>query len=616
MPFGICNAPASFQAMTNQIFCNFIDEGWLTVYMDDIIIYTKAGESLELHHMKVHKVLDWLEENNLYLRPSKCAFEQKKTDFLGIIVSHETVSIDIKKLANVADWQPPKDVWGVRRFLGFTGFYRHFIAGYSDIVWPLLELTKKAATWHWGPEQSKAFDELKTHMCTRPILRQPNFSKRFFVQTDTSNHGVGAILLQEGEELADLSKETMPKLHLITFYSTTFTPTQQKYDIYEKELYAIVKSLEHWRPYLVWGKYQFIVLTDHANLTFWKHPWKLNDWTARWHVKLQDYDFVIHHVRGKVNLATDALSRSDDMENCKEREPTTVLKPKMFTNVSLLEPENTTKCIRQSQNHDSDSMKQWREEHHEHLIEDSNGGLTYWCVDSKEAIIPPDLKLRCYLMDLHHNHLTAGCLGRDETITKMRQHYYWPGMAKWIKEYIQGCTTCQESKICTHQAKASLYKIPVSSDAKPFKQVAMDLITGLPQIGKHNAILTIVDHGCLHTTIFLPVSDTITGAGIAQLYMDYVYRWFGLPTKVISDRVPCFTSHFGKELARTLTIGQNLSTAFHPQTDGLSECKNQWIEQYLYAVTGGQPEDWKKWLSIATTVHNNQVNSTIRMTPN
>jgi hypothetical protein len=103
----------------------------------------------------------------------------------------------------------------------------------------------------------------------------------------------------------------------------------------------------------------------------------------------------------------------------------------------------------------------------------------------------------------------------------------------------------------------------------------MDLITGLPQIGKHNAILTIVDHRCSHATIFLPVSDTITGAGIMQLYMDYVYRWFRLPTKVISDRDLCFTSHFGKELTKTLAIGQNLSTAFHPQTDGLSEHKNQ-----------------------------------------
>jgi hypothetical protein len=87
--------------------------------------------------------------------------------------------------------------------------------------------------------------------------------------------------------------------------------------------------------------------------------------------------------------------------------------------------------------------------------------------------------------------------------------------------------------------------------------------------------------------------------------MDYVYRWFGLPTKIISDRDPCFTSHFRKELAKTLAIGQNLSTTFHPQTDGLSEHKNQWIEQYLRAVTGGQPEDWNKWLSIATAVHNN-----------
>jgi len=144
----------------------------------------------------------------------------------------------------------------------------------------------------------------------------------------------------------------------------------------------------------------------------------------------------------------------------------------------------------------------------------------------------------------------------------------------------------------------------------------MDLIIGLPQIGKHNAILTIVDHGCSHATIFLPVSDTITEAGIAQLYMDYIYRWFGLPTKIISDRDPCFTSHFGKELAKMLAIGQNLSTAFHPQTDGLSECKNQWIEQYLRAVTGGQPKDWNRWLSIAMAVHNNQVNSTIRMFPN
>jgi len=109
----------------------------------------------------------------------------------------------------------------------------------------------------------------------------------------------------------------------------------------------------------------------------------------------------------------------------------------------------------------------------------------------------------------------------------------------------------------------------------------MDLITGLPTIGRHNAILTIVDYGCSRAAIFLLVSDTITGAGITQLYMDHIYQWFGLPEKIISDRDPCFTSHFSQELTKKLAIGQNLSTAFHPQTDGLSERKNQWIEQYL-----------------------------------
>src|SRR6267142_6381196 len=144
----------------------------------------------------------------------------------------------------------------------------------------------------------------------------------------------------------------------------------------------------------------------------------------------------------------------------------------------------------------------------------------------------------------------------------------------------------------------------------------MDLITGLPSRNGKNAILTIVDNGCSRAAIFLPCSDTITGPGIAQLYLDNVYRWFGLPTKMISDRDPCFTSHFGKALMQKLGVQQNLSTAFHPQTDGLSEHKNQWVEQYLQLVTSMQPEDWTEWLSMATAVHNYRKNATTGVSPN
>jgi hypothetical protein len=144
----------------------------------------------------------------------------------------------------------------------------------------------------------------------------------------------------------------------------------------------------------------------------------------------------------------------------------------------------------------------------------------------------------------------------------------------------------------------------------------MNLITGLPTHNGKDAILTIVDHGCSRAAIFLPCATMITGSGIAQLYLNHVYRWFGLPTKVISDRDPRFTSHFGRALSQKLGVQQNLSMAFHPQTDGLSEWKNQWVEQYLHLVMSASPEDWTHWMAIATAVHNNRKNATTGLSPN
>jgi Chromo (CHRromatin Organisation MOdifier) domain len=143
----------------------------------------------------------------------------------------------------------------------------------------------------------------------------------------------------------------------------------------------------------------------------------------------------------------------------------------------------------------------------------------------------------------------------------------------------------------------------------------MDLITGLPKSNGFDAILTIVDHGCSRGAIFLPCTTTITGAGIAKLYLENMFRWFGLPCKIISDRDPRFTSHFGKAITQALGITQNLSTAFHPQTDGLSERKNQWVEQYLRLICTNQ-DDWARWLPMATAVHNNARNATTGFSPN
>jgi hypothetical protein len=239
-----------------------------------------------------------------------------------------------------------------------------------------------------------------------------------------------------------------------------------------------------------------------------------------------------------------------------------------------------------------------------------------WKNQDGKLVIPPDDNIRREIMKEWHDAPTAGHPRRDEMVRLVNHYYYWPGAKHWIAEYIRGCAICQQNKILTHRAKVPTYRISTKEDARPFEHIAMDLITGLPPRGKNNAILTIVDHGCSRAAVFLPCSDTITGPGIAQLYLDNIYRWFGLPSKVISDRDPCFTSHFGKALTAKLGIQQNLSTAFHPQTDGLSERKDQWIEQYLRLVTSASPEDWTEWLTVATAAHNNRQNATTKLSPN
>jgi len=249
------------------------------------------------------------------------------------------------------------------------------------------------------------------------------------------------------------------------------------------------------------------------------------------------------------------------------------------------------------------------------LLKPPQGEISGWRKDGKLAV-PPNLTIKREIMRVVHEGLITGHPGRDETIAQTQRNYWWPDMRAWIADYVQGCATCQQNKIVTHRTRPPMYKIPTDPAALPFQQIAMDLIIGLPESNRHDSILTIVDHGCSCAAVFLPCHREISGPKIAQLYFDNIYRWFGLPKKIISDRDPRFTLHFGKALAAKLGVAQNLSTAFHPQTDGLSERKNQWIEQYLRLLTTAQQDDWDEWLTIASAVHNDHINSMLGMTPN
>ena len=342
--------------------------------MDDLAIHTKRcpGETEEEHQRRheeyVHIILNILEENDLYLKPEKCTFEQEEIDYLGIIVGQGTLKMDPKKIQGVADWSPPTTITEVRQFLGFIGYYRYFIPNYSKVARPLLDLTKKTTPWHWDEPQFKAFEMLKTLMCRKPILLQPNFAKRFYLQTNASAYGMGAILSQAaGIDDTPPLKNSKPKLHPLAYYSATLSPAERNYDIYERELLAVMKSLAHWRHYLGWTKFPFIILTDHTNLQYWKAPKNLNRRMAQWHADLQEYNFEIHYIPGKTNTGPDILSRPLNVNQGQEdNQDMTVLPPAKFIGQILMSA-------------------------------------------------PSEMRKRD-LMTLVHNHPTAGHPGRDETL--------------------------------------------------------------------------------------------------------------------------------------------------------------------------------------------------------
>ena len=573
MFFGLTNSPATFQTMMNEIFQEELREGWVSIYMDDILIHTDSDRPR--HRKCVHRILDKLKKHDLYLKPEKCLFEQEEMEFLGVVLKNRMIQMDPTKIKGVADWPKPNNVRDVRAFLGFTGFYRYFIPNYLKVARPLIDLTRKATLFHWEPPQMKAFEMLKTIMCRKPILRQPNYDNPFFLLTDASAYGVGAVLSQEGETNPRSQK---PFLHPIAYYSSTFIPAERNYDIYERELLAVLKSLEHWRPHLAATEKPVTVLTDHANLAFWKNPKKVNRRVARWFATLQDYHLRIKHVPGKQHAAPDMLSRRPDADKGEQDNlDLTLLPPELFIRLAT-EPSREwielERSIARAQKQHLQLILKWKPKFALTLQKSTTvPGLKLWLAQGR-FVIPPNEALKREILYHNHGKPMTGHPGRDQTIQRVASHYWWPGLKEWVANYVKGCAPCQQNKILTHRRRVPLFHIPAHPMAFPFQVVAMDLITQLPKSDGSDAILTIVDQGCTRAAVFLPCSTTITGEGVAKLYLENVYRWFGLPTKIISDRDPRFTSHFAKALCEKLQIKQNISTAFHPQTDSLSERKN------------------------------------------
>ncbi|MCV6575237.1 MAG: dUTP diphosphatase, partial [Cohaesibacter sp.] len=293
MPFGLCNAPSTFQRLMNEVFKKELNS-FILVYLDDILIYSR---SIEEHWKHLVHALDKLRRAKLYGRLHKCEFLKDKVDYLGFEVGHDGIRTSPEKVKAILDWPRPQSVHDIRSFIGLASYYRKFMKGFSQLAKPLTDLTRGKVAWSWGDPQENSFKALKVAIATAPILRLPDFERQFVITTDASDVAIGAILEQ------DFGSGLQP----IAFSSRKLNSTEIRYSAYERELLGIVWAIGQWKHYFQ-GRHPIVIQTDHAPLRHLPNQTSVNSRVWRWLAVLQGYDVDIRHIPGKKNPA-DSLSR-------------------------------------------------------------------------------------------------------------------------------------------------------------------------------------------------------------------------------------------------------------------------------------------------------------------
>ena len=556
--------------MMNDIFREEIAEGWVVIYMDDILVFSKDKKQ---HQEQVKRILEKLRQHQLSLKAKKCYFNKEEIDFLGLIITEKGIRMDPNKVKAVTTWPTPTTKRELQQFLGFVNFYRRFVKGFAKIAKPLTKLTGKN-DWLWTELQQKAFEELKQEITSERTLIIPKPGKPFRMETDASDFAIAAILSQQDDE---------GKWRPVAFMSKALNDTERNYEIYDKEMLAVMQGFYEWAHYLKGNDAVTEVLTDHQNLTYFRKPQNLNRRQARWIMDLQEYNFTIKHRPGKTNTKADLLSRRADYprgEN--DNKDVILLKKELFRNIEMQLDEESYHwlLLRQeiAKTHkryfDKQVLKGIKDED-PNFVKDSLTRVWEW---KGRIYIPAKKELREKVIQSCHEVPTAGHPGIAKTLELITRGFWWPQMKHDIELYIKACHICQTVKPNRQPKNAPLQ--PNEIPTEPWAVISIDLIGPLvPSKGK-DMILVIVDQFS-KKAYFLPCNTTITAQGVATLYRDNVFKEHGLPKKVISDREPQFVSSFMKELYKKLGIEPNPSTAYHPQTDGQTERVNQELEEYL-----------------------------------
>ena len=636
MPFGLCNAPATFEAMMETLLSDLLWKKCL-VYLDDVIIFGKTFDEC-LGNLKL--VLGRIMSNGLKLKPKKCSLFQKSINYLGRIISTEGVKADPDKIKTVMEWSTPKCPKDVRSFLGFCSYYRDFLPSYSRLSYPIQCLShwtpgRRKEPFPWGPDQERAFGLVKLLFQETPVLRYPTADGHFILDTDASNESIGAALsqVQGGVEVP------------IAFASNTMSRAQRNYCTTKREMLAVVVYTKKYRHFL-WGS-DFTLRTDHSSLRWLLNFKDAEGMIGRWLAHLSEFGLdhsQIEHRKGTKHVNADALSRVPvkkcqnlECDDCGKHNAVIagIRKPFRTVEPGVLEwgqesirdfQEKDPMCKRLKQlliggrvperpnvSLENREMRQliaqWTELE---VVEDT---IFRWKTNAlgnriRQILIP--IAMRRDIMFFCHGHRTSGHFGKKRSLERLARMYYWPGMSTDLLRWIETCPKC-----CTSKAGPGMGRMPLTQElfGVRFARVAVDIITGFVTTPEGNTCMMVVtDYYTKYTKVF-PLKDHKAATCARALVKGWIL-YLGVPLMLHSDQGREFESNLWTEMCHQLAICKTRTNPYRPQSDGQVERFNRTLIQVLKSLVNQRMDDWDEQCDFVCHAYNGTVHASTNCSPN
>ena len=566
-PFGLASAPSAFQKIMTVLLSKIHG---VQVYLDDVLI---GGKTKEEHDDRVMQVQEILKESGFLTNSNKSLFGQPEIKFMGHLISKDGVKPDPKKVSAIEEAPAPTSPQEVKSFLGMASFYSKFIPNYSTVVEPLLSLTRKNADWDWDEQQKNAFQTIKATIANTTALSIFDNKKDTEIQTDASNTGLGAVLLQ---------KDNDGEMQVIAFASRTLTPAERNYSILEKEALAIVFAVQRWKVFL-WGRF-FRIITDHRPLTSIftsRDTLQVNLRVSKYVTQLLPFNYTVHYRKGSENHMADFLSRA----SCSEQEEThEELRSELTVNSILSDATLSRKDIESNSASDPEiqTIRKW-------LVGAPDSSTSRATLSNFQSIkhelsvvdgilfrqdrifLPSSLRSKAIQL-AHESHQ-----GTNRTTDQLTLNYYWPNMHAQIKAFVQDCSVCNQSK-----KTAKFYTSPPcerKAAAKPWHTLGIDIIGPLQNVpADKRYALTVMDYYSRFPYVFFTAE--ITSARIIQ-FLRTLFTQEGMPVAIVSDNGPQLTSAEFTEFLHRNDIDHELVPVYWARANGLIERWHRTLKQQL-----------------------------------